>query len=51
MTDGLDTIDRKIIRILQRDGRTPNVEIARQAGISEATVRKRLERLVSEGVI
>lgn len=47
----LDAVDRQIIRILQEDGRTANVEIARRVGMSEATVRKRLERLVSEGVI
>lgn len=47
----LDPIDRQIIRILQQDGRTPNVEIARRIGISEATVRKRLERLTAEEVI
>jgi Lrp/AsnC family transcriptional regulator for asnA, asnC and gidA len=47
----LDSIDRQIIRILQEDGRTANVEVARRVGISEATVRKRLDRLVSEGVI
>ncbi|MFN2291558.1 MAG: response regulator [Anaerolineae bacterium] len=47
----LDAIDRQIIRILQVDGRTANVEVARRVGMSEATVRKRLERLVSEGVI
>ena len=47
----LDAVDRQIIRILQADGRTANVEVARRVGMSEATVRKRLERLVSEGVI
>jgi Lrp/AsnC family transcriptional regulator for asnA, asnC and gidA len=47
----LDPIDCHIIRILQKDGRTSNVEIARQVGISEATVRKRLERLLSGDVI
>ena len=47
----LDSIDRRIIHSLQRDGRTSNVEIARQIGISEATVRKRLERLVSARII
>jgi Lrp/AsnC family transcriptional regulator for asnA, asnC and gidA len=51
MTYDLDPIDRQIIHILQQDGRTPNVEIARRIGISEATVRKRLERLVSTGTI
>jgi Lrp/AsnC family transcriptional regulator, regulator for asnA, asnC and gidA len=47
----LDTVDWQIIRILQEDGRTANVEIARKVGVSEATVRKRLDRLVSEAVI
>ncbi len=47
----LDSLDRQIIRVLQVDGRTPSVEIARQAGVSEATVRKRLERLLSARVI
>lgn len=48
---GLDSVDRQIISMLQRDGRASNVEMARQVGVSEATVRKRLDRLVSEGVI
>ncbi len=47
----LDSLDRQIIRILQQDGRTSNVETARQAGVSEATVRKRLERLAATGAI
>lgn len=51
MPYGLDVVDRGIIRILQQDGRASNVEIARQIGVSEATVRNRLERLVSAGTI
>jgi Lrp/AsnC family transcriptional regulator for asnA, asnC and gidA len=47
----LDSVDRQIIRILQQDGRIPNVEIARRVGMSEATIRKRMDRLVAEGVI
>jgi Lrp/AsnC family transcriptional regulator for asnA, asnC and gidA len=47
----LDAVDRQIIRALQRDGRASNVEIARLANVSEATVRKRLDRLLSEGVL
>jgi DNA-binding Lrp family transcriptional regulator len=47
----LDSLDREIICILQRDGRASNVEIARRAGVSEATIRKRLDRLISEQVI
>lgn len=47
----LDSLDRQIIRVLQEDGRTPNVEIARQVGVSEPTVRKRLSRLLSARII
>jgi Lrp/AsnC family transcriptional regulator, regulator for asnA, asnC and gidA len=51
MSHDLDPVDRQIIAILQQDGRTSNVEIARRTGVSEATVRKRLDRLLSESVI
>lgn len=38
----LDPVDREILRILQRDGRTSNTEIARRLGTTETTVRKRV---------
>ncbi len=38
----LDETDREILRILQRDGRTSNSQIARDLGITETTVRKRI---------
>lgn len=47
----LDQVDWRMIRVLQQDGRTSNVEIARQVGVSEPTVRKRLERLLSAQTI
>lgn len=51
MSIELDAVDRQIVTILQQDGRTANVEIARRVGVSEATVRKRLDRLTSEEII
>ena len=51
MKEKLDDIDLKIIDILGRDSSTPFVEIAKQIGISDATVHVRVRRLVSEGVI
>lgn len=51
MADSLDSTDRQLVRFLQQDGRMSNVEIARRLGVAEATVRKRLERLVSREVI
>lgn len=47
----LDQVDCKIIELLQKDGRIPNTDIAKQVGLSEATVRSRLNRLISEEYI
>jgi Lrp/AsnC family transcriptional regulator for asnA, asnC and gidA len=47
----IDALDRSIIRALQQDGRRSNVEIARDLGVAESTVRKRLDRLVQDQVI
>jgi Lrp/AsnC family transcriptional regulator for asnA, asnC and gidA len=46
--DGLDT---RIVDILQKDGRASNAGIAREVGVSEGTVRRRLKRLVQEEYI
>ncbi len=42
----MDQLDIKIIDILQNDGRTSNARVARQVGVSEGTVRRRLNRLI-----
>jgi Lrp/AsnC family transcriptional regulator, regulator for asnA, asnC and gidA len=47
----MDELDRKIITILQEDGRASNAQIARRVGVSEGTVRRRLKRLIEEGYI
>ena len=49
--DLLDNVNLKIMDILSRDSSTPFVEIAKQVGISDATVHIRVRRLISEGVI
>ena len=46
-----DELDRRIIALLQQDGRRPNTEIAHLLGVTETTVRKRIGRLVSENLI
>ncbi len=45
----MDHTDRRIVRMLHEDGRRSNVEIARALGVSEGTVRKRIDRLLSSG--
>ena len=47
----MDQRDLEIIRILEKNARTPLTEIARRLGISETAVRKRVARLEREGVI
>ena len=46
-----DAIDRKIIRLLQRDARMPIKEIANQVFLSPPAVSARMERLEKAGVI
>ena len=47
----LDLADRCIIALLQVDGRLSHTEIARRLGIPEATVRRRMKRLLDERTI
>ena len=47
----LDDINLKIIGVLSKDSSVPFVEIARQIGISDATVHLRVRRLKDQGVI
>ena len=47
----IDRTSRRIIEILQRDGRRPNTVIARAVGISEAAVRARIQALTSAGIL
>src|ERR1700750_1865999 len=47
----VDDVDREIIRLLQRDGRASNTEIGRALGVTETTIRKRIARLISEGLV
>jgi Lrp/AsnC family transcriptional regulator, regulator for asnA, asnC and gidA len=51
MYNTIDILDRQIIALLQLDGRASNVDIARSMGIAEATVRKRIERLLHDEII
>ena len=48
----VDHIDRQIVELLLHDGRMPSAEIARRIGsVTDRTVRNRIDRLLSEGII
>src|SRR5678809_551779 len=49
--DLLDDVNLKIMDILSRDSSLPFVEIAKQIGISDATVHIRVRRLLAAGII
>ena len=52
MADQIDEIDAAILRALQEDARNMSSgDIATRTGTSDSTVRKRIQRLESEGVI
>ncbi len=47
----MDRLDYEILSILQQDGRRSFTEIGKEVGVSEGTVRKRVTRLVDDGII
>jgi len=47
----IDDIDLQIIKLLNKDGRTPFAQIAKQLGVSTGMIRQRYQRLVQEGVL
>ena len=48
---GLDSVDLKILRALQAEGRLTNAELAARVSVSPATCHRRTQRLFDEGVI
>jgi DNA-binding Lrp family transcriptional regulator len=50
--EGIDDLDRRILHALQTDARgASSGELARRAGVSASTVRKRIARLEDEGIV
>jgi Lrp/AsnC family transcriptional regulator, leucine-responsive regulatory protein len=47
----IDAADRKILRILQENARTPNVEIARRLHLAPSAVLERIRKLEKRGAI
>lgn len=51
VSNGLDGVDAKILNLLHVDGRMTNTEAARRLGLAEATVRKRVARMLENRVM
>lgn len=48
---GLDKIDLRILRVLQKDGRISNLKLAEEVHLSPTAVLERVKRLTREGFI
>jgi Lrp/AsnC family leucine-responsive transcriptional regulator len=48
---GLDKIDRRILRVLQADGRISNLKLADEVHLSPTAVLERVKRLTRDGYI
>ena len=47
----LDAVERRMVEMLQRDGRLTVTELARTLGVTEVTARRKLKGLLASGVI
>ena len=47
----MDEVDETLIAALRRDGRRSISDLAQEIGVSRATVRARMERLIASGEI
>ena len=47
----IDQLDQQILRALVKDAKTPYTEIAKQSGVSAATIHVRVEKMRQSGVI
>ena len=47
----IDSLDSKIIVLLQKDGRISNKAMAKNIGVAESTVRARLKRLIDKKIV
>lgn len=47
----IDTLDRKILKLIMGNARIPFLEVARMCGVSGAAIHQRVQRLMSIGVI
>ena len=49
--NGLDDLDRKVLRLIRERPRSGLLELARLLGVARGTVQARLDRMIADGVI
>lgn len=51
MDIGLDETDRRILRVLQKDGRITNADLSERVNLSPSACHRRVQRLEEDGII
>ncbi len=51
MSMSVDLFDLKILKVLNKDARKPYKTMADELGVSDATIRNRINRMLNDGVI
>ena len=51
MSEKIDNLDRKILKIIMQNARTPSKDIAEVCGVSRAAIHQRIQRLIDLKVI
>ncbi|WP_159455584.1 Lrp/AsnC ligand binding domain-containing protein [Pseudobacteriovorax antillogorgiicola] len=51
MSEQIDSLDRKILRLMQQDSRMPFLEIARELKVSGGTVHGRVKKMKEMGLL
>ena len=48
---GLDKLDKQILKLIAEDARIPFLEVARICNVSGAAIHQRIQRLTNQGVL
>jgi Lrp/AsnC family transcriptional regulator for asnA, asnC and gidA len=51
MRHRIDATERRMIELLQQDGRLTVTQMARNLGVTEVTARRKLKRLLADGIV
>ncbi|MBR5440267.1 MAG: Lrp/AsnC ligand binding domain-containing protein [Prevotella sp.] len=51
MANSIDSLDRKILKMISEDARVPFLEVARECNVSGAAIHQRIQKLTNTGVI
>ena len=51
MANSLDSLDKKILKLISEDARIPFLEVARECNLSGAAIHQRIQKLTTMGIL